>query len=108
MPAAVRGASKAKAKPSSKTPPQAAPRPAPSRRAPAEARGLSPRLALVCAGGVLALALGVTLAPGHRGPRLVAAIGSGIDNRLGAAGFRLETIAVQGGSPGGAGDLLQG
>jgi len=48
---------------------------------------------------VLALALTVTLATGHRGQRIVATIGSGIDNRFGEAGFRLKTIQVEGASP---------
>ncbi|MBS0331136.1 MAG: FtsQ-type POTRA domain-containing protein, partial [Proteobacteria bacterium] len=122
MPAAVRGGSRARAGSSSKTPPQAsskgasskgaasraaAPR-GPVRRAPAaEAHGLSPKLALAGAAAVLALALGVTLATGQRGERLVAAIGSGIDNRFGAAGFRLRTIEVQGASAMATADIVR-
>jgi cell division protein FtsQ len=108
MPAAVRGGSRARAKPSPKTAPKAA-RPAPSaRRAPvAEHRGLSPRLALTGAVAVLALALGVTLATGHRGQRLASAIGSGVDGRFGAAGFRLKSIEVQGASPMATADIVK-
>jgi cell division protein FtsQ len=108
MPAAVRGGSRARAKPSPKTAPKAA-RPAPSaRRAPvAEHRGLSPRLALTGAVAVLALALGVTLATGHRGQRLASAIGSGVDSRFGAAGFRLKSIEVQGASPMATADIVK-
>jgi cell division protein FtsQ len=108
MPAAVRGGSRARAKPSPKTAPKAA-RPAPAgRRAPvAEPRGLSPRVALIGAVAVLALALGMTLATGHRGQRLVATVGSGIDNRFGAAGFRLKTIEVQGASPMATADIVK-
>ncbi|THD61453.1 MAG: FtsQ-type POTRA domain-containing protein [Phenylobacterium sp.] len=110
MPAAVRGGSRPRAKPSAKTPPKA-PRPAPAaaaRRAGAEAaHGLSPRVALAGAVAVLALALGATLATGHRGQRMVAAIGSGIDNRFGAAGFRLKTIEVQGASPMATADIVK-
>jgi cell division protein FtsQ len=55
-------------------------------------------VALLATAAVLALVLGATLATGHRGERLVSAIGIGIDARLGAAGFRLRTIEVQGAS----------
>jgi cell division protein FtsQ len=108
MPAAVRGGSRAKARPSPKTAPKAA-RPAPSaRRVPvAEHRGLSPRLALTGAVAVLALALGVTLATGHRGQRLASAIGAGVDGRFGAAGFRLKSIEVQGASPMATADIVK-
>src|SRR5947208_14068715 len=95
MAGALRGGSRVRAKPPAKTPPKAA------RRAAAPARetsGLSPRLALIGAVVILALALGATLATGHRGQRLVAAIGTGIDARFGEAGFRLRTIEVQGAS----------
>ena len=108
MPAAVRGGSRLKAKPSPKTAPKAARPATATRRAPvAEHRGLSPRVALIGAVAVLALALGVTLATGHRGQRLVAAVGSGIDNRFGAAGFRLKTIEVQGASPMATADIVK-
>lgn len=110
MPAAVRGASRAKARPSPKTAPKAA-RPAPARalrRAPAaERHGPSPKLALAGAVLVLALALGVTLATGHRGQRLASAIASGIDGRFGEAGFRLKTIEVQGASPMATADIVK-
>ena len=110
MPAAVRGGSRLKAKPSPKTAPKAT-RPAAAsatRRAPApEGHGLSPRLALTGAVAVLALALGVTLATGHRGQRLASAVGSGIDGRFGAAGFRLKTIQVEGASPMAIDDIVK-
>ena len=110
MPAAVRGGSRIKAKPSPKTAPKAT-RPAAAsatRRAPApEGHGLSPRLALTGAVAVLALALGVTLATGHRGQRLASAVGSGIDGRFGAAGFRLKTIQVEGASPMAIDDIVK-
>lgn len=115
MPAAVRGGSRPKAKPSSKSPPPAATRAAPqgpsraaSRRAtPAEPHGLSPRLALIGALGVLALALTATLATGHRGQRLAEAVVGGIDGRFGAAGFRLKTIEVQGASKMATADIVK-
>ena len=103
MPAAVRGGSRGQAKPPNRAPRKAV-RPAPAkagRRAahpPREPNGLSPRLVLTGALVVLALALGATLATGQRGQRLVSLIGTGIDTRFGAAGFRLKTIQVQGAS----------
>jgi len=75
MAGALRGGSRVQAKPPAKAPPKAA-RPAaarPARRNAAQAReaqGLSPKLALIGAVLVLALALGVTLATGHRGTYL--------------------------------------
>jgi cell division protein FtsQ len=48
---------------------------------------------------VLALALGVTLATGHRGERLASNIGGAVDNRFAAAGFRVRHVEVQGASP---------
>jgi cell division protein FtsQ len=79
-----------------------------ARRASArEAHGLSPKVALVGAAAVLTLALAVTLATGHRGQRLVATVGAGIDNRFGAAGFRLKTIEVQGASKLATADIVK-
>jgi cell division protein FtsQ len=116
MAGAVRGGSRVQAKPPAKAasakvsggarpaPARAARRPAPASR---EAHGLSPKVALVGAVAVLALALGVTLATGHRGQRLVAAVGSGLDARLGQAGFRLRTIEVEGASPLATADIVK-
>jgi cell division protein FtsQ len=56
---------------------------------------------------VLALALGVTLATGHRGQRLASAIGTGVDARFGQAGFRLRTIEVQGASTLAVADIVK-
>ena len=117
MAGAVRGGSRVQARPATKAPlkaarlNQAGAAPArASRRAPAnrrEAHGLSPKVALVGAVAVLALALTVTLATGHRGQRLVATVGAGIDNRFGDAGFRLKTIQVQGASTLAAADIVK-
>jgi len=112
MPGAVRGGSRVKAKPPARPAPKAARsapakavrRPAPPAR---EAHGLPPKLALIGAAAVLALALGATLATGHRGSRLVAAVGTAVDGRFGAAGFRLRTIEVQGASPLAAADIVK-
>jgi cell division protein FtsQ len=50
------------------------------------------------AAAVLVLALGVALATGGRGERLVQATVSGIDGKFGEAGFRLKTVHVEGAS----------
>jgi cell division protein FtsQ len=116
MAAAVRGGSRVQAKPPARAP-QKAPRPASAqasgkaaRRATPQARehhGLSPKLALTGAVAILALAAVGVLATGGRGHRLVAAVGSGIDARFGAAGFRLKTIEVQGASPMAKADIVK-
>jgi cell division protein FtsQ len=56
---------------------------------------------------VLVLALGVTLATGGRGERLVDDVKSGVDARFGAAGFRLKTIEVEGASPMATADIVK-
>jgi cell division protein FtsQ len=56
---------------------------------------------------VVALALGATLATGHRGERLLQAIGHGVDARLAKAGFRLKTVHVQGASPMATRDIVR-
>ena len=56
---------------------------------------------------MVALALGVTLATGHRGERLVQGIGHGLDVRLADAGFRLKKVHVQGASPLATADILR-
>jgi len=55
---------------------------------------------------VVAVALGVTLATGHRGERLVQAVGRGVDARLAQAGFKLKAIHVQGASPMATADIV--
>jgi cell division protein FtsQ len=56
---------------------------------------------------VVALALVGTLATGHRGERLVQAIGQGVDGRLAKAGFRLKTVHVEGASPMATADIIR-
>ena len=116
MAGAVRGGSRVQAKPRTRTP-QPAARPTATSGAPRAARrpprqtqdhrGLSPKVALIGAVVILALATAATLATGHRGQRLAAAIGTGIDARFGAAGFRLKTIEVQGASPMAKADIVR-
>jgi len=109
MPAAVRGGSRVKAKPPTRTP---AAKAAPKKGARTQAastghHGLSPKWALIGAAAVLALALTATLATGHRGERLVAAVGHGIDGKFGDLGFRLETVEVLGASKMATADIVK-
>jgi len=104
MPAAVRGGPKRQAKPQAKAPPSSRQRsqgPAPARQ------GLSAKWTLIGAAAVLALALGVTLATGHRGELLAQATGSAIDGKFGDAGFRLKAIHVEGASPMAQADIVR-
>jgi cell division protein FtsQ len=106
MPAAVRGGPKRPVKPQVKAPPssrQRQPGPAPSRQGP----GLSAKWILAGAACVLTLALGVTLATGHRGEHLAQATGTAIDGKFGAAGFRLKAIHVEGASPMATADIIR-
>jgi len=106
MPAAVRGGPKRPVKPQAKAPPssrQRQPGPAPARQGPA----LSAKWILAGAAAVLTLALGVTLATGHRGERLAQATGMAIDGKFGDAGFRLKAIHVEGASPMATADIIK-
>lgn len=93
-----RGGSRVAAKPRAKAPasPQAK-RPA-AKAEGAVAPRLNPKQILMIAGGVLTLALGVTLATGGRGQQIADAVGAGVSGKFGEAGFRLETVHVQGAS----------
>ena len=62
---------------------------------------------LIAAAGVVALALGVTLATGHRGERILAGVARGVDARFAQAGFRLKTVHVQGASPIATADIVR-
>lgn len=119
MPAALRGGSRTSAKPRAKKPaaPKVTPRVARASAAPvrapgqgklqaAQGAGLTPQQGLMAAGGVLALALAVTLGTGHRGEYFVQMVGKGVDAQFGAIGFRLNAIHVQGASPMAKADIL--
>ena len=56
---------------------------------------------------MVALALCVTLATGHRGERLVQGVGRGVDAKFAQAGFRLKTVHVQGASPMATADIIR-
>ena len=114
MPAAVRGGSRVQAKPRAKAPLKPAQRPrakapgaAPARSRGAPGPGPSPKLILAAAAGLLTVALGVVLATGHRGERLVAAVQTGLDGKFGQAGFRLRAVQVQGASAMAIADIVK-
>jgi cell division protein FtsQ len=96
MPAAVRGGSQTTAKPRAKAP--ASPTRRPTAKAEGGRRSLTPQHVLMIAGGVLTLALAITLATGGRGQQIADAIGSGMDNQFAGAGFRLNAVQVTGAS----------
>lgn len=107
MPAAVRGG-RQQANPRAKKPAGAKRgRPqAPQGRGPGAAKlraaqglGLSPKLAVGAAGGVLALVLIAALATGNRGERLIQAMGAGVANQTAAMGFRTDNLHVEGANP---------
>lgn len=113
MPAAVRGARRADAKPRTRI--AAAPvrsrapaggRPAAKLQA-ARGVGLSPGLALTAVAGVLILGVAITLATGGRGERLAAATQAGLYNQTAAAGFKVEAVHIQGASPMARPDVLK-
>ena len=113
MPAEVRGGSRVEAKPRAKTPPKPVKRPrvkspgsAPARRA-SQASGPSPKLILLAAAGVLALAGAAVLATGHRGERLLAAAQAGVDGKFGQAGFRLRKVQIEGASQMAMADIVR-
>lgn len=106
MPAPVRGGSRVAAR--AKAPASPAKRPATKAKADAQQTArVSPRQILMIAGGVLTLALGVTLATGGRGQQIASAIGAGVDGRFGDAGFRLQTVHVQGASAMATADIVR-
>jgi cell division protein FtsQ len=115
MPAALRGGSQTKAKPRAKAPPSQkrqtrpaqAKRGAAARPQPLHTGGVSPKLALLGAAGLMVLALSVTLGTGHRGARLVGAIEAGVDHKFAQAGFRLKAVHVQGASAMATADIVR-
>jgi cell division protein FtsQ len=114
MPAAARGGSRVQANPRAKAPASSrgkrppSPKPAPSPgRGGAPGPGLSPKTILFAAGGVIGLALTVTLATGHRGEHIAQAVGRGVDARFAQAGFRLKSVHVQGASSMATADIVR-
>nr|WP_297692919.1 cell division protein FtsQ/DivIB [Phenylobacterium sp.] len=112
MPAAVRGGPRVEAKPRAKAPLKFAGR---SRgkasragaRTPRGGHGPSPKLIAAGTAAVLALALGVVLATGHRAERLSVAGRQALDGRFAAAGFRLRAVRIEGASPAATADIVK-
>ena len=68
--------------------------------------GVARGAAVAAGAGVLGLAAVVVLATGGRGAALAAAAGGAVDARLGALGFRVAHVELQGISPASAPDVL--
>ena len=116
MPAAMRGESRAEAKPRAKAPAstKSAPRArkpgaayAPGKLGAARGVGLSPWHALIAAAGVVTIALTVTMTTGHRGEKLGASMGSAIAGQFAGLGFKLKAIHVEGASEMATADILR-
>lgn len=111
MPAAVRGARRADAKPRANV--AAAPARGrasaarPSGKAAPARGGISPKLTLAIAGVVLIGGVAIALATGHRGERLVNGVEQGVFNQFAAAGFKLRKVHVQGASTMAQADVLK-
>lgn len=56
---------------------------------------------------MIAAALGLALATGQRGERMVQALAATVDGRFGAAGFKLRAVHVQGASPMATADIVK-
>jgi len=116
MPAAVRGGSRAQAKPRTKgSASPARPRNqaggragyTPGKLGAAQGLGLSPQAALTAAGGVLALAFVITLSTGHRAEKLGDAVAVAVGERLAGMGLKLKAVHVEGASPMAREDILR-
>ena len=117
MPAALRGGSRVEARPRAKAPLTSAGRtrgkasgPGAQGRAPRVGRAHhapSPKLILAGTAALLAAALGVVLATGHRGERMAAAARHAVDGRFAQAGFRLRAVRIEGASPAATADIVK-
>jgi cell division protein FtsQ len=58
--------------------------------------GLSPKAAMIAAGVILVLGVFVSLATGHRGEMMLQSMGRGASSAMADAGFRLNTVHIQG------------
>lgn len=114
MPAAVRGARRADARPRPNVavaPARgrssgAAARPAAKARA-AEGFSLSPKVTAAAVGLVVVAGAAIALGTGGRGERLAAGVNQGVLNQTAAAGFKLRAVHVQGASPMARADVLK-
>lgn len=113
MPAAVRGARRADAKPRTRiaaTPARGRGGARKAGRAASTANGgggVSPKLAMSAVLAVLVAALIITLATGGRGERLVTGVEQGVLQQTAAAGFRVDAVHLQGASPMAEPDVLR-
>jgi cell division protein FtsQ len=111
----MRGGSRPAAKPRAKAPASTKSRPqarkqgayAPAKLRAAQGVGLSPAHALLAAAGVLAVALGITLATGGRAQMLSDTVNGAVSQRLAGVGFQLKAVHVQGASPMATADILK-
>ncbi|MBI1405977.1 MAG: FtsQ-type POTRA domain-containing protein [Caulobacter sp.] len=108
MPAAVRGGGRKSVSPRAKGPGGPKARPAAPARGQAAGKlraargiGLSPKIALGAAGGVLALGLVVALATGHRAEHLADATVQALADKTAGWGFTVQEIHVAGATPAG-------
>ena len=118
MAAVIRGGSRYGAAPRPKTAkktPMARPRqasrphaPAPAKIRAAQAMGLKPGMALIVSTAVMAAALLVALFTGDRLARTTDSVGQAIDRQLGAVGFRVASVQVEGATPAARADILRG
>ena len=88
------GGAKARAKPAARSSAYM-----PGKLSGARGAGLKPQAAFAAAGLVLAAGVVLMLATGGRAQAVATAIGQGVDNRMGAAGFRVASVLIQGASP---------
>ena len=117
MAAVIRGGSRYGAGPRPKTAkktPMARPRqasrqhaPAPAKIRAAQAMGLKPGMALIVSTAVMTAALLVALFTGDRLARTTASISQSIDRQLGAVGFRVASVQVEGATPAARADILR-
>jgi cell division protein FtsQ len=108
MPAALRGGARNQAQPRAKAPaspsrtraPQGGRKAtyAPGKLRAAQGVGLSPKQALVATAAVLAIAVVVTLATGHRGETIALGATESVRSASGAMGFKLAAVHVEGAS----------
>eukprot|EP01030_Chromulinospumella_sphaerica_P023777 gene23777-23826_t len=69
--------------------------------------GLSPKIAVGAAGGILVLGLVVALATGHRGQNLADSMTQALASKTTAMGFTVQEIHVAGATPAGIRKTLQ-
>jgi cell division protein FtsQ len=118
MSAAVRGGSRAAAKPRGRAAANPAPArggkggraqsaPAPGRARPSQVSGgLTPKQTLLAAAALLGAGLLIALGTGGRAEQLSLATNDAVDGVLGGMGYRLKAVHVQGASPMATADIL--